>query len=176
MPLEDKRRIFARFIEAVEDGESIKTALHIADTSWGAMGRWLADPANTTDDAEDEHGNVVAKGEPFGVRYARARVHSAEGYASKAQHEVEVADVEDWQVRKLRADLYKWRAAMANPKEYGDRKQVEVSGNVAHLHLDALRNRNTVNNLSVPSVSVKLLDAAPLDDTDASAQHEVDTP
>ena len=106
----------------------MKMALVIADTSWGAVSRWMADDQNVTEE-----------GETFGVRYARARVHSAEGYASKAQSEVELADVEDWQVRKLRSDLYKWRAAMADPKNYGDKRSIEVSGGIEHLHLQALQ-------------------------------------
>jgi len=169
MPIEDKREAFTRYLTAVENGDTKKQAILYSGLQWSTLQRWLADDNHTITNERGEE-------ETFASRLARARVHQAQAYADRGQEELEAATTEDWQVRKARAQYFQWRAAMANPKEYGDRKQVEVSGNVAHLHLDALRNRNTVNNLNVPIVSVKLLDTASLDDTDASAQHEADTP
>ena len=71
----------------------------------------------------------------------------------------------------MRADYYRWRAAMANPKEYGDRKQVEVSGGIEHLHLDALRSisakariANDLGHAMLPHVSsVNISDGQPID-------------
>jgi hypothetical protein len=123
---------YETFIQAVEEGETVKTACQRSTVAWRTVSRWIADDANVTLD-----------GEPAGARYARARSVSAELWADKAVTAAEDArDKDDAQVARVKVDVYKWRAAMANPKEYGERRNVEVSGSVSHLHLDALRALN----------------------------------
>lgn len=124
-PLEDKRAIFARFIEAVEDGENIRQSVLTAGTSWGAIARWLGDDTNTTEE-----------GETFGTRYARARLVSASAFADRALDVAMSASNEGAQVARLQVDTLKWRAAMANPKEYGDRKQVDTNVTVKMLPVE----------------------------------------
>ena len=150
MPPEERRERFARFIEAVEDGERLDQACKLAGAVWGSIGRWIADERNrlpSEDGTED--------GETFAARYARARAQSAALYESKAEQAAQEASPEDVQVARLKVDVYKWRAAMADPKGYGDRKQVEITGGLQHLHLDALR---------APRVSVKATLANPMPD------------
>jgi len=111
----------------------VRDACAKAQTTWRSIGTWMQDPANMT-----------VEGVPFLARYARARSMSAEVYADRAVTTVEDVDTERLsseavQLARLKVDTYKWRAAMADPKGYGDRKQVEVTGSVSHLHLDALK-------------------------------------
>ena len=126
MPMEDKRDSFMRYVTAVEGGSTKLQAIAYSGRQWSTLQRWVADDSHII---TDETGRT----ETFASRLARARLISAEGYADKAQVEVEQADSDNWQVAKLRSDYYKWRAAMANPKEYGDRKQVDTSITVRML-------------------------------------------
>jgi len=125
---EDKTDRFARFLEAVEQGATWKEALTASGCSWGGVTRWLADERN-----------VTADGATFAQRYAHARSMSAGSWADRATQVAADAQPDTVQVAKLQHDAYKWRAAMADPKAWGDRKQLEVSGSVAHLHLAALQ-------------------------------------
>ena len=126
---EQRQSAFTAFISHVEAGERLGEACRLAGYTWGSIGRWLGDPANR--DTES--------GDSFAVRYVRARSLAGVSYADRAQAAAECATPETVQVAKLQADTYKWRAAMADPKGYGDRKQLDLSGSVAHLHLAALQ-------------------------------------
>lgn len=125
---EQRADIFARFIEAVEDGETIRQACKLAGAAWGSISRWIAN---------DSH--QLADGTTYAARYARAREVSAMAFGDKALQAANDATIEDVQVRRLQVDTYKWRAAMANPawKERGS--NVNVNVNLGAMHLDALR-------------------------------------
>ncbi len=129
------------FIQSVEDGDTIKQACTRAGIAWRTVSRWIADDANVLED-----------GTTAGARYTHARLVSGQSYADKAQQAVEdIRDREDAPLARVKADVYKWRAAMANPKEYGERRNVEVSGSVSHLHLDALRALNAKPHVTATS-------------------------
>lgn len=125
MPIEERRERFQRFCEAIEEGETLGQACKLAGIAWGTVQRWLADDRNTIDGPD---GTPMT----FASRYARARSDSGRGYADRGQREMEDASVEDWQVRKIRGEYYKWRASVADPKGYGARTHVE--GEVRHTH------------------------------------------
>lgn len=130
---------FTRFIHAVEAGRSLKEACHDADLAWGSVSRWIADTANLipATEGDDTLHSTLSPPESYASRYARARLTSAEGFAERALDTA--MEAKDASIGRLQVDTLKWRAAMADPKTYGDRKHVEVSGGIEHLHLDALR-------------------------------------
>ena len=134
MTPDERLHTFLTFITAVEDGQSIREACKTADIAWGSLARWLADTANTVTDGS-------GRPETFAARYARARITSATGFAERALDTA--LNATDAQLARLQVDTLKWRAAMADPKNYGERRQVEVSGGIEHLHLDALRSTIT---------------------------------
>lgn len=57
----------------------------------------------------------------FAAKYARARESQGDVLDDEIQREADEASVEDWQVRKLRIETMKWRAAKLAPKKYGDK-------------------------------------------------------
>lgn len=124
---EQRADIFARFIEAVEDGETIRQSCKLAGAAWGSISRWITNDTHTLED-----------GTTYAARYARAREVSAMAFGDKALQAANDATIEDVQVRRLQVDTYKWRAAMANPAAWGDRKQVEHT-HLGTLHLAALQ-------------------------------------
>ena len=149
MTPEERRDTFQRFIEAVEAGESIKEACKTAEVAWGSLNRWLADTSNVTEG-----------GEPYATRYARARSLSAEGFADRAL-EVAMGARGTAQVERLQVDTLKWRAAMANPRAWGDKQQIEVSGGIEHLHLDALRSISAKARIANDLAPAMLRDVSP---------------
>ena len=121
----DKPAIWERFITAVENGDTLKQATAHAGAAWSSIARWCSD--TTTLDAS---------GLTFAERYARARLTSAATFADLALDAANLAEPDDVQVRRLQVDVYKWRAAMANPKEYGDRRQVDTNVTVKMLNVE----------------------------------------
>lgn len=160
---------FQRFIQAVEDGQSIKEACKTAGAAWGSIQRWIVDPANVTTDPDR-----LGPPESYAARYARARLTSAAGFAERALDTA--LEATDAQLARLQVDTLKWRAAMADPKNYGDRKHVEVSGGIEHLHLDALRSprlqaKATLDNVLAPA----MLPHVSGDDSAVLADQPIDT-
>lgn len=131
-PQDERIVSFLTYLTAIEDGKTVKQAMAASGLQWSTLQRWLADDRNTVT-------NERGEAETFASRLARARTQQALAYADRGQEELEAATPEDWQVRKARAQYFQWRAAMADPKGYGDRKQVEITGGVQVQHLDALR-------------------------------------
>lgn len=125
MTPEERRETFQRFVEAVEDGESVRDACKLTGSHWRTLSNWMA---YTT--------NVTEGGEPFHARYARARLVSASSFADRALNVAMDATPEEAHVARLQVDTLKWRAAMANPKEYGDRKQVDTNVTVRMLPVE----------------------------------------
>lgn len=102
---------FATLLEHIEAGDTLKTSIKAAGTSWRVLSLYMAQ-------------DVAAAS-----RYARARTVSADFYADKAQQAVEAAtDKDDAVVAKIQADVYRWRAGVANPRVYGDKLDVESKG------------------------------------------------
>ena len=115
------------WLAAIESGDTIKQACANAGLPWGAVQRWIAD--------ERRYGVRDAAS-----RYAHARSVSADFYADRAQEAVEQAvSKDDAPVAKVRSDVYRWRASVANPQRYGDKQDVTHTVNIGTLHLDALR-------------------------------------
>lgn len=129
-PLEDRRTIFQTFVDAVEDGQTIREACDHAGVSWRGIARWIADESNTLPDGVTT----------FSARYAHARTVSAQAFAEKAlETALDAPHTKEGVARaRLQVDTYKWRAAMADPKGYGDRQQVEHT-HLGTLHLAALQ-------------------------------------
>ena len=121
----DKPAIWERFIASVEHGDTLKQATAKAGAAWSSIARWCSDTAT-----------LDSSGIPYAERYARARLTSAATFADLALDAARIAEPEDVQVRRLQVDVYKWRAAMANPKEYGDRKQVDTNVTVKMLPVE----------------------------------------
>ena len=92
------------------------------------------------DDGMPDHSTVlswVASNEDFSNQYARAR---ETGYALMADELTEIADDKsgDPARDRLRVDTRKWLLSKALPKIYGDKQQIEHSGNVNHTINEAL--------------------------------------
>ena len=69
-------------------------------------------------------------------RYARAREASGESWEDKSTETVELAKKDEVQLARLREDNYRWRAKMANPKQYGDKIDLTSAG--ARIGLEEL--------------------------------------
>ena len=121
----DKPAIWERFIASVENGDTLKQATAKAGAAWSSIARWCSD--TTTLDPS---------GIPYAERYARARLTSASSFSDTALEVAMNATPEMAQVARLQVDTLKWRAAMANPKEYGDRKQVDTNVTVKMLPVE----------------------------------------
>jgi hypothetical protein len=66
--------------------------------------------------------------ETFRARYARAREDQADALFDEAAEIAKVATPESVQVARLQIDTIKWRASKLRPKVYGDKLDVEHSG------------------------------------------------
>lgn len=97
----------------VEDGESVRAVCRRDDMpSQSMVYRWL-----------DEH-------EAFREQYARAVDLRAEGKFEEAWEIADRATAENVQVARLQIDTIKWMTGKLAPKKYGDKQQVEHSGEV----------------------------------------------
>lgn len=141
--------------EYIADGLTVKEAATKAGTTRKSLWLWAA-----TDAA-------------LGDLYARARSISADAYDDEALEVARTSTPETVAADRLRVDQLKWAAAKRRPKEYGDRQQVEVSGTVGHLHMDALKagKVSAKATLSIPdtpllSSSSTPDDVSPKEDTD----------
>ena len=102
---------FATLIEHIEAGETLKGSIRAAKTSYRALQL------------------IVERDEAAATRYARARLASADFYADKAQDAVESAKtVQDATIGRIKAEVYRWRAKVANPRVYGDKVDVTSDG------------------------------------------------
>jgi hypothetical protein len=76
----------------------------------------------------------------FSAQYARAREDQADHYAeeiiSLADESMSATSKEQAQAYRLRVDARKWAAAKLKPASYGDKQQVELSGEVAIRQMD----------------------------------------
>lgn len=102
---------FDTLIAHVEQGDTLKASIKAAATSYRAFALHIERDAQAA------------------TRYAHARTVSADFYADRAQEAVEQAlTSEEATVGRVKADVYKWRAAMANRAVYGDKVDVSQKG------------------------------------------------
>ncbi len=57
----------------------------------------------------------------FADKYARAREAQADLLDDEIQVAADAADIEDWQLHRMRIETMKWRAGRMAPKKYGDK-------------------------------------------------------
>ncbi len=139
MTLSDEREDkYTRWLAAIEQGATVRDALKEVGWHWRS-----AQLAITHDDS------TLA-------RYALARKQSALFWADKAVHATE-GITPDWApVARVQSEVYKWRARVANPKEYGDKVEVESTGTIQHLHLAALQAANAQRINALPPVTARI--------------------
>lgn len=102
----------------IAEGNSARSACEQFGISRDTLFRWLR-----------EHGE-------FSDQYARAREDQADTIADEV---IEIADTEDDpQKARVRVDARKWAAARMSPRKWGDRQQVEHSGQLGITHEQAL--------------------------------------
>ncbi len=108
---------FNKLCERIGNGESLRAA---CDGKRGSV------KGTTTfyDMLEKETGD-----KPLTAQYARARDRQAEGFASGI---VEISDDQslDPNSRRVMVDARKWIAARILPKQYGDKLDVKLAGNL----------------------------------------------
>lgn len=140
MPDSERQERFRRFLDRVEQGDSLKLALEASGEVWGTISRWIVDERNVLP-ATEEGSAAQRAGLTYAAAYARARSMSATWWEDRATQYANAANPEWVQVARLQVDNAKWRAAMADPKTYGERRGGDVTVNVSlgALHLDALR-------------------------------------
>lgn len=100
------------FLERMEAGEPISTICGTNGIpSWPTIRKWKrVNPE-------------------FASQYALAREASAESCEMNAISEAQAAvDGESAQVARIRVDTWKWAASKRNPRAYGDKMDINVSG------------------------------------------------
>lgn len=98
-------------------GESVREICTGSDMpSQSMVYRWL-----------EQHGD-------FREQYAQARERQADAKFEKAWEIAEAATVDNVQVARLQVDTIKWQAAKLSPKKYGDKIDVNHSGEVVARH------------------------------------------
>ena len=104
---------YTAFIDDVASGITLKRAIANARTSWRAL-------------------SLLIESDPVAAsRYARARSDSAHAWADRAVTAVAHAKTgEEAQIARVKSDVYRWRAGVADPKGYGTR--VDVQATTAH--------------------------------------------
>lgn len=86
----------------------------------------------------------LGKHKEFSEQYARAREEQGEAHADRI---VEIADDDtiDPNHKRIMVDARKWVASKLKPKRYGDKAEVEHSGNVG-LTINVMRMTDAGNN------------------------------
>ena len=92
-----------------------------------------------------------AQFDEFRAKYARARELQGDLLDEQIQQVADVATPEDVQVAKLRVETMKWRASKLNPKKYGDKIDMNHSGNIGHMLAETLRSRRS-NRLELAAI------------------------
>ncbi|HEY2851148.1 MAG TPA: hypothetical protein VGI97_14820 [Gemmatimonadaceae bacterium] len=112
------RDIFEAVCARITQGERIHAACSAERTTWRQLWMWKA---------QDHELHAL---------YARAREASGESWEDRSTETVETATKEDVQLARLKEDNYRWRAKMANPKQYGDKVDLTSAG--ARIGLEEL--------------------------------------
>lgn len=75
----------------------------------------------------------------FSAQYARAREEQADYYADEI---IDIADgAKDANLARLQIDARKWKASKLQPKKYGDKVDLNLSGTIEHLTDEQLESR-----------------------------------
>lgn len=141
-----------RIAVRIEDGEMVEEATRAEGITGTTLRRWVAEDS--------------PEGRELRAMYARAREAAADQLAERAVR-IATGDepVKDGTDRRLAYDALRWLAGKRRPKEYGDKQQVEVSGGIEHLHLDALRSitakARIANDLGHATSPIALPDSTP---------------
>lgn len=101
-----------RICERLASGESLRSICRDDGMpSWPTISKWLNEKPD------------------FVTQYARAREDQAEAHADRI---IEIADDDsiDPNHKRIMVDARKWVASKLKPKRYGDKAEVEHSGNV----------------------------------------------
>jgi hypothetical protein len=129
-PLHYSAGIGELICQKIEEGQTIRDITAIDGMpSWPTIRKWLRSSPE------------------FATQYARAYEASAHSLADEALRVVRSAnDAETSQVARVRLDAIKWLAGKRNPKVYGEKQQLELSGelNLAGRSEDDLRSRLSV--------------------------------
>jgi len=108
----------ARICERRSAGESVRRICRDDDMpSTTTVMRWLGDNPE------------------FRVQYARACEIDAETEFDALQDIADEATPQDVQVAKLRIDTRKWVLSKRNPKKYGERQEIEHSGETGFIRI-----------------------------------------
>lgn len=104
----------------------------------------------------------------FAENYARARARQADTLANRVLDEA--MNSHDAPIGRLRMDALKWYASKLAPKKYGDKVEVEQTGNTNFKISFAVPDRNTRDSLTelpAPVVTPQLIDieAEPVSET-----------
>lgn len=87
----------------------------------------------------------MAKNEEFRTAIARAREAQQEAIIDEMVDMADAATPENWQVVKMRIWARQWRAAKLAPKKYGDKQDINLSGQVdIAARIIAARKRNGI--------------------------------
>ena len=98
----------------------------------------------------------------FAENYARARARQADTLASKVLDEA--MNSHDAQIGRLRIDALKWTASKLAPKKYGDKVEVEQTGNTNFKISFAVPERDTRDSLKELSAPIAgITDAEPIE-------------
>jgi hypothetical protein len=98
----------------------------------------------------------------FSESYARARQRQADTFASMVM--TEAFNSHDAQIGRLRIDALKWTASKLAPKKYGDKVEVEQTGNANFKISFAVPDRDTKDSLKELSAPVaRLANAEPIE-------------
>jgi hypothetical protein len=98
----------------------------------------------------------------FADAYARARKTQADTFADMVM--TEAFNSHDAQIGRLRIDALKWTASKLAPKKYGDKVEVEQTGNTNFKISFAVPDRDTRDSLKELSAPVaRIQDAEPIE-------------
>ena len=153
MTPEERRDTLTRIAIRIEDGLMVEEATRAEGITGTTLRNWVREDTEL--------------GRDLLAVYARAREAAADQLAERAVR-IATGDepVKEGTDRRLAYDALRWLAGKRRPKEYGDKQQVEVSGGIEHLHLDALRSisaKARIANDLADVTSPKLLGAQPID-------------
>ena len=91
----------------------------------------IAEPANMPDTSTIRQWMVNNANGEFAAMSARAREAGADALVAEAQRLLDDATRDDIMVVRERVAHLRWRATRLNPRRYGDRAQIDLSGDLA---------------------------------------------
>jgi hypothetical protein len=120
--LEEIERAKDLICREIAEGSSLKAICARHDVpSRETIYQWLADDS------------------AFSDKYVRAREDQADFYADEI---IDIADTEpDANKARVRIDARKWKASKLQPKKYGDKVDLNLSGTIGHLSDEQLQSR-----------------------------------